>query len=295
VQGAADTRAAAPAPQYGAYIEWLRHEDVGAAERFWHDALSGFCDAELFGGDSEAARFDARSCSTTATLEADDTRRIAGGARALKLTVNTIVCGAWAALLGRLLERDDVLFGVCVSGRTAAVPGVDEIVGPLMNVVPLRARVSGSTPVVGALRSLQSMSFGAQRYGYLSLPHIQAQSPIPRSRPLIETLVNFQSASSRDASSPYPEVQRLESRFWEANPYPLTLQVASGSRLALQLWWQPEVVDDRASRWLIDALPAVMRSLVAMPEGPLRALPVPSRPPVTIGQPLSPRATVSAD
>jgi non-ribosomal peptide synthetase component F len=39
-------------------------------------------------------------------------------ARRAGVTLNTVIQTAWAILLGRLLGRDDVVFGVTVAGRS---------------------------------------------------------------------------------------------------------------------------------------------------------------------------------
>lgn len=44
-------------------------------------------------------------------------------------------------LLAKWLGRTDVCFGYVVSGRDASVPGIEEIVGPVLNILPCRANV----------------------------------------------------------------------------------------------------------------------------------------------------------
>ena len=44
-------------------------------------------------------------------------------ARRHRLTVNTLVQGAWALLLSRYGGAEDVVFGVTVAGRPAELPG----------------------------------------------------------------------------------------------------------------------------------------------------------------------------
>ena len=53
------------------------------------------------------------------------------------VTLSTLVHGAWGLLLGRLLGRDRVVFGSTVSGRGGELPGVESIVGLLINTVPV--------------------------------------------------------------------------------------------------------------------------------------------------------------
>ncbi|MFX5374054.1 condensation domain-containing protein, partial [Acinetobacter baumannii] len=53
------------------------------------------------------------------------------------VTVNTVVQAAWALLVGRSTDRDDVVFGATVSGRPADIDGVETMVGLFLNAVPV--------------------------------------------------------------------------------------------------------------------------------------------------------------
>ena len=60
-------------------------------------------------------------------------------ARSQGLTLNTILQGAWAILLGRLTGRDDVVFGVTVAGRPSEIAGIQTMIGLFINTLPVRA------------------------------------------------------------------------------------------------------------------------------------------------------------
>ncbi|NEO38455.1 MAG: hypothetical protein F6J90_19805 [Moorea sp. SIOASIH] len=57
------------------------------------------------------------------------------------LTLSTLVQAAWALLLSRYSGESEVMFGVTVFGRQANFPGVETMVGLLMNTLPLRVKV----------------------------------------------------------------------------------------------------------------------------------------------------------
>ncbi|MGJ3561527.1 condensation domain-containing protein [Streptomyces sp. INA 01156] len=76
-----------------------------------------------------------------ADLPADLTARLLGAAREHGLTLNTLLQGAWAVVLGRLTGRDDVVFGGTVSGWPPQVPGVESMIGLFINTLPVRVRI----------------------------------------------------------------------------------------------------------------------------------------------------------
>ncbi|KAF2463981.1 CoA-dependent acyltransferase, partial [Lindgomyces ingoldianus] len=55
------------------------------------------------------------------------------------LTMASLVSSAWAVVLSRITGKEDVVYGHVVAGRNSDIPGITEIVGPCVNIVPVRA------------------------------------------------------------------------------------------------------------------------------------------------------------
>ena len=88
-------------------------------------------------------------------LSAPLTAAMSEQARRAGVTVNTIVQAAWAILLGRLLGRDDVVFGVTVAGRPPELAGIERMVGLFINTLPLRVKLAPEKPLLALLREVQ--------------------------------------------------------------------------------------------------------------------------------------------
>jgi hypothetical protein len=58
------------------------------------------------------------------------------------LTMASVVSSAWAVVLSRISGKEDVVYGQVVAGRNSDIPGIAEIVGPCINIVPVRAFTS---------------------------------------------------------------------------------------------------------------------------------------------------------
>ncbi|OJJ94691.1 hypothetical protein ASPACDRAFT_37457 [Aspergillus aculeatus ATCC 16872] len=72
------------------------------------------------------------------------------------ITPATVIKAAWAVLLARLAGSTDVTFGHTVANRSnSPLPGVDKVVGPCLNVVPIRARLHAGQTVLELLQALQ--------------------------------------------------------------------------------------------------------------------------------------------
>jgi len=70
------------------------------------------------------------------------------------ITPAVLFYGAWALLLQKYCNCDDVIFGVTVSGRSAKIPGIEHMVGLFINTLPLRVRFYPGESITDMLRRL---------------------------------------------------------------------------------------------------------------------------------------------
>ena len=82
--------------------------------------------------------------------------------------------GLWALLLYYYSGQTDVLFGLTTSGRQVDLPGVETVVGLLINVLPVRVQILPDDPILNWLQTLQTQQVNANSYSYASLDQIQA-------------------------------------------------------------------------------------------------------------------------
>ena len=61
------------------------------------------------------------------------------------LTLSSLVQAAWSVLVSRYSGKQDVVFGLTVSGRPSDLPGVSSMVGMFINTIPARSNLSSAT------------------------------------------------------------------------------------------------------------------------------------------------------
>jgi mycobactin peptide synthetase MbtF len=165
----------APRP-YRDYIGWLASRDPAASERVWREHLSGLPGPTLLSaslGSVEGQRM-ALPRTTELRLTAEETARLADGARARGVTVNTLVQMAWALVLSRLTDTLDVVFGVTVSGRPAELAGVETMIGLFINTVPMRVRLDPAVTVGDQCGAVQRSAALLREHSYLGHAQLRA-------------------------------------------------------------------------------------------------------------------------
>ena len=102
----------------------------------------------------------------------------------------------WGQLLARTCDRPDVVFGTVLFGRMA---GGDRVLGPFINTLPIRLRLSG----IGAadcVRNTQAALTGLIQHEHAPLALAQRASAVPAPAPLFSTLLNYRhTAQANDA------------------------------------------------------------------------------------------------
>jgi mycobactin peptide synthetase MbtF len=162
---------------YRDYIGWLASRDQQASQRIWREHL-----AELPGPTLLAAAFGGGDVGSTSRLPrrtelpvgAEPTDRVVAGARSRGITLNTLLQMAWAVILARLTDRDDVVFGVTVSGRPAELTGVETMIGLFINTVPLRVRLDATATVGEQCLAIQRDSAMLREHSYLGHAQLRA-------------------------------------------------------------------------------------------------------------------------
>ncbi|OQE37713.1 hypothetical protein PENCOP_c009G04857 [Penicillium coprophilum] len=91
------------------------------------------------------------------------------------VTIATVMQAAWALALAKLTAQSDVVFGLTISGRNATVPGIENTVGPCVNVIPVRVKLNEKWTGVDLFRYLQDQQVANMPFESLGFREIIKQ------------------------------------------------------------------------------------------------------------------------
>ncbi|MFJ5261732.1 amino acid adenylation domain-containing protein [Streptomyces sp. NPDC088387] len=262
-QRGGDTSGLSRAASYGEYLAWLNRQDGDAARAAWRTELAGLDEPTLVAAPDRDGE-PLLSAESHVELRPEATGALADWARTHGLTVNTVVQGAWALVLARLARRTDVVFGATVAGRPAELPGVESMVGLLINTLPVRVPLDGRQTVAEMLTRLQERQSALIAHQHLGLAEIQRTAG-PGA--VFDTLVVFENYPRSDGEPTVPGMPAFSvSAGSQATNYPLTLGVLVTDRLQARISYLPDVFDREQADEVGRRFVRVLERLVAQPD-----------------------------
>ena len=278
------------APPYRSYIQWLKRQDWAAAQRFWQSYLQGFRQPTRLGRASAAPLAapkyiaeESRYHDLYGEVSAAITTALQAFARQQQVTLNTVMQGVWALLLGRYSGQSDILFGVTVAGRPSQLPGVEAIIGLFINTIPLRTALDQTELFSTWLARHQQQSSMVEEYGYCSAGQIQTWSELPGATPLFQSLLVFQNyAQPRgDAQPDGAGENALGQVGFTLTPvgaqgarttYPLTMLISPMDKVGLHLIHDRTQLLDEAAANILAHWQTMLQAIATNPAQPIAQL-----------------------
>ena len=261
-----DAKVLPPVRAYADFLSWLARQDRNTAIAAWRDYLAGLdAPTRLTSADSRDPTRGVHEILKS-TLPAELTAQLVALARERGVTLNTVVQGLWAVLLGHLTGSDDVVFGVTVSGRPAELTGVERMVGLFINTVPLRVRLRPDAPLSEILRRIQEGRSRLLQHQHVGLVDVLAGD-------MFDTLVVFENYPvDSELAGGIDGLRIANVQYHGATHYPLTLIFAPWNGLQLRFIYDLAHVTRSATEALLVRFVRLLEGAVAAPDALLYQL-----------------------
>ncbi|KAK8087706.1 hypothetical protein PG997_002667 [Apiospora hydei] len=207
------------AASYSTYLDFLEESDWSESLVFWKKCLSDLDPCTLPQTTTYKDADEANKALVYTRQSMPDYGELREFASKHDVTVAAVLQFAWALVLSRLLNRHDVVFGVLTSGREAPVDDVEQIVGPLINVLPCQCDVSSDLSVRDAINSVQEDVLSALSHQYVHLGEIQ--HALGSSQPIFSTAISILPASNVSNSSTGLQIEMIDQ--YQPTEFDLTL------------------------------------------------------------------------
>lgn len=186
-----------PPIPYRRYIDWLESKLTPAwleeARLFWRQNLAGFNHPTplLTGQKLDAAERGSQYRQVETSLS----ERVSGAIKRFSeensISCGVIIQGAWAVLLSRYSGEEDVVFGATRAARRVGPGEIMEIVGPVLNTIPLRVKLPAEMRVVDWLAELQRQWIELRPFEITPLENFSEYCELGTGQVMFDSLVNY--------------------------------------------------------------------------------------------------------
>lgn len=261
----------APPPPYRNYVDWRAGQDMAAAEHYWRTSLDGIgVPAPI--GIARISTGKSGVAELRETLPVELSTGLKDMARRERLTINTLLQGAWSLLLSRYGAGDDIVFGAVLSGRPSDLAGVEQMIGLFLNTVPIRVDTNPQQPLIPWLHALQAEQRQREAFGFAALPDIQRWGGLEGGQALFDSLLIVETYPQSIADVVAVEdgaITVRDLKNYERTHYPVTLKVLPGSQMELALVFDTAHIAEAAAQRLLRHFATVLQAFVRRPSAQL--------------------------
>ncbi|MGE5342713.1 MAG: non-ribosomal peptide synthase/polyketide synthase [Candidatus Omnitrophota bacterium] len=270
---------------YRLYVQWLEKQDRDASSLYWINYLNAFEEQTGVPKTRRVNTQDTRYKNEIIAVELapEAMSGLTKLAAENQVTLNTVTQAVWGVLVGKYNEKEDVVFGVVVSGRPYELEGVETMVGLFINTIPVRIRFDECMNFKELFRKVQEEAVSSEPHHHHSLAEIQSSSPLKKD--LVDHLFIFEN---------YPLVEQIEGYekkgkrhhfafnvanvdIFEQTNYDFNILLSGAMRLSVTLKYNGNVYDGKyvehiaghfltAIRWVIENEEADIRELEILSE-----------------------------
>ncbi|MDQ1350148.1 MAG: hypothetical protein QG657_449, partial [Acidobacteriota bacterium] len=164
-------------PPFKEFIKWLHHRDKNQQEQSWREYLAGFeTPSEL----PIKKRIDetTKAENYSFSLEEYIKGRLDDFVKNNRVTLASVFYTAWGILLQKYCDSEDVIFGTTVSGRSAGLTGIEDMVGLFINTIPLRVQSAPSDKMIDIVSAVERALQVREEFESTPLPDIRRYSTV---------------------------------------------------------------------------------------------------------------------
>lgn len=205
------------------YVKYHLKLDVGRARDFWKNYVSDLARVDL-PRDFPPQRGERLEIKRLRfSLNANDTQPVKRFARANATTTNVVCLSAYYLLLKYICRQNELVVGVVTSGRSQEMDGVEDIIGCLINTIPLKVKLTDTKTFKEVAQVVKHSLLEVREHEHFDLSDILKLNPA--SSDLFQSLFVFENyPRPKEIGAEFPDTFNLvEVQGTESSNFPLAV------------------------------------------------------------------------
>ncbi|CAJ0552280.1 Ff.00g062590.m01.CDS01 [Fusarium sp. VM40] len=270
-----------PCAQFSDHVQHVKEKTTPDTYKIWKDVLGGTPMTNMSDktinrermGESKCATFDKDMSSARVVTARAETEPISPPTNS---TMATLVKLAWAITLSRLFPStqsndasgeglSDVVFGQVVHGRSLGIPHEDRIIGPCLNIIPVRVHFPKPADKHQLLSQVQQQHIQTMPVENLGLGEIARNCTSWEPGTKFGSFVRFQNFTNNDDPTCDFDGRTCETGLFSLPNKPSStanvLVVPRGSSLSITMTISSQVLDEELADYVVGYFSDVIESL----------------------------------
>ncbi|SDD50880.1 iturin family lipopeptide synthetase C [Paenibacillus sp. CF095] len=247
-----------PKTSYKTFVSWYQKQSSKEQNAYWESVLSEFEWMTIIPREKRerASRVQSNKFeeidqgSVRRKISDSDFLSLKKTAQHLQTTLSTLFYAAWAVLLQRYGNVQDVVFGTTVSGRKANIAGIDRMTGLFSNTIPLRVKSVMGDRIKEVVSYIDESLKGREAFESTPLADIISASRKPVGNLLFDTIVVIENYPLDNVVS-QQYTMRLDSTYKKLT-FPMALIVYPFNGLELELQFDSIEFDQSTVESVLD-------------------------------------------
>ncbi|WP_313077148.1 non-ribosomal peptide synthetase, partial [Lacrimispora sp.] len=257
---------------YEQFIRLIQEKDNEKSHAYWAGLLENYENQAGILPEGIAEEVDEECIRIDSSLTEADTKKAEQLCRDCGVTINTLVEAAWGMLLQRYNRSDDVVFGKIVSGRNAAIEGIETMMGLFINLIPVRVQAGPGDTFEMLLHRLQKQAIAGAEHDDCSFAEIQSRSVLGGG--LVETIMAFENYYERKPGEEASQVRAELESVREQTNYGITLSVNLGNTLNFGIEYETKRYGREEIRRILHHLETLLKHVIDQPQKALHEIPM---------------------
>jgi len=234
-------------PLYSDYISFLKSQPVDASIEYWKNYLT----------DVDPCNFPELNDGIVVEKQLRSVRLDFSRSKFVELkqfcnehgvTFSNVLHVAWGLTLRCYTGSDQVVFGYLTSGRDAPVPGINEAIGPFINMLVCRMNMAGTNRLGAIIDQVQTDYMESLPHRYVSLAEVQHALKLSGAT-LFNTCLSYQRLEPK--LQPHDSRISFEERvpIYDPTEYTISINIVTSDKDAIMDldYWTDAISDGQAS------------------------------------------------
>jgi amino acid adenylation domain-containing protein len=259
----------APRLRYSDYISYLRNAPTPSTLDFWKLYLAEASPC-IFPRRNLEGMKGGDSSWRSAFVELGDITRYRRFCAATGITLANLFKIAWSLVLSAFTASAKVCFGYMTSGRDLNLAGIEDVVGPFINMLVCYLDIHPERTLLETLQVLQSDFIKALPNQRVSLAEIRHALNLANDDPLFNTTMTFPPQAEEEEKR---MIQVTEVDRQDAGEFAVVVEVmVTGSEIRATIKYWTEFLSVSQARSLASTLNHVLSQIIERPEQKVREI-----------------------